>query len=179
MPYLAAMMRPLAALLLCILATGCATMVNGRYQTLDVGSFPSGAAIEVECGDQRSRHAVTPARVRVRRAAEYCQLTFTHVGYEPKVIELTHQESRATALNAAFGLPSAIVLGIAGAIVGSAIDDAETGAEIGLEAGFALGNGGATGMDKKWGGWKWVPGDIFVILARPGAEDGEEPEEPE
>lgn len=169
----------LGALLLCILATGCATMVNGRHQTLTVGSFPSGAAIEVECGDERTREAVTPAKVRVRRSAPHCQLIFTHAGYEPKVIELTHQESRATALNAAFGLPSAIVLGIAGAIVGSAIDAAETGAEIGAEAGFALGNGGATLMDKKWGGWKWVPDDVFVILSRSTPEDRGEPDEPE
>lgn len=172
------MIRTGVGLLLCLLATGCATMVNGRHQTLTVDSFPSGAAIEVDCGDVPRVAAATPAKVKVQRAAEYCQLTLTRTGYEPKVIELTHQESRATVLNAAFGVPSAIVLGVAGAIVGSTVNGTETGAQIGIDAGFELGSYGATEVDKKGGGWKWVPGRVFVILSRsaPAPQDPADPE---
>ncbi|MBK5258642.1 MAG: hypothetical protein JJE51_03550 [Thermoanaerobaculia bacterium] len=172
------MSRMLPGLLLCVLTTGCATMVNGRHQVLSVDSYPSGAAIEVDCGDGASVAGSTPARVRVRRAAESCQLTLNRAGYEPKVIQLTRQESRATALNAVFGVPSAVVLGIVGALVGSTVNGAETGAEIGVEAGFDLGSLGATELDKKGGGWKWVPGRIFAILYRIETTPGD-PADPE
>jgi hypothetical protein len=170
------MLRTLAGLLLCLLATGCATMVNGPNQTLSVDSFPSGAAIEVHCGDTANVAATTPAKIKVSRAAEQCQLTFTRAGYEPKAIELTHQISRATKLNAAFGVPSAIVLGIAGALVGSTVDGIDRGAQIAGEAGFDLGRRGATALDKKGGGWKWVPGQIFVVLSRSTQDEAAAPE---
>lgn len=156
-----------------LLTTGCATMVNGRYQTIAVDSYPSRAAVEVDCGDGPRAAGVTPAKVSVRRSAEYCQLTLTRKGYEPEVIALSHQPSRATALNAAFGVPSALVLGIAGAIIGAAVDGAETGFDIGVDAGYNAGSGGATAVDMKGGGWKWVPGKVFVILTRPDSEEDE------
>jgi len=147
-------------------------MVNGRDQTLSVDSYPSGAAIAVDCGETTSAAASTPAKIDVSRAAERCLLTFSREGYETKTIELDHQVSGATRLNAAFGVPSAVVLGIVGALTGSLVDGAETGAAIGGEAGFDLGRGAATAVDKKGGGWKWVPGEIFVILTRSEAEGG-------
>ena len=166
----------LLAVALLLLTTGCATMVNGRYQTITVDSYPSGAAVEVDCGDGPRAVAPTPTKIQVRRAAESCRLAFTRTGYEPEVIELTHQRSRATALNAAFGVPSALVLGVAGAIVGATVDGAETGLAIGAEAGYDLGSGGATAVDLKGGGWKWVPGKVFVILKRPDPEEDTDPE---
>ncbi len=168
----------LTGLLLCVLTTGCATMVNGRHQELSVDSYPSGAAIEVDCGEGPRAAGSTPAKVTVKRAAERCLLTLNRAGYEPKMIELTRRESRAMKLNAAFGLPSAVVLGIAGALIGSTVNGAETGAEIGVEAGFDLGNIGATELDKKGGGWTWVPGSIFAILYRieTAPSDSAEPE---
>ena len=169
------MLRALV-LLASLLAFGCGTMVNGRHQTLSVDSYPSGAAIEVDCGEGTKVAAATPAKVTVLRAAEYCQLTFTRSGYEPKVIELTHQQSRATTLNTAFGVSSAIVLGIAGAVAGSLLDDPIGGAELGLEAGFDLGRKGATALDKKGGGYKWVPGNVFVILSRTPREEPADPD---
>lgn len=153
-----------------LLTTGCATMVNGRYQTIAVESYPSSAAVEVDCGDGPRAAAATPTKIKVRRAAAYCQLTFTRTGYEPKTIELTHQRSRATTLNAAFGIPSAVVLGIAGALIGSTVGGAETGFGIGVDAGYEAGRGGATAVDMKGGGWKWVPGKVFVILTRPDSD---------
>ncbi len=160
------MIRSLAALLLCLFTTGCATMVNGRQQTLSIDSHPSGAAVDVDCGDEPRLAGKTPLKVEVSRAAEHCQLTFTRAGYEPRVVELSHQESRATVLNAAFGLPSAIVLAIAGGLIGSTVNGTDTGIDIGFDAGYDLGRGGATALDKKGGGWKWVPGRVFVILDR-------------
>ena len=164
-------MKALACILLTILSTGCATMVNGRDQTISVDSFPSGAAIGVDCGDAPRTAGVTPAKITGPRAAEYCRLTFTRPEYEPKVVDLTHQRSRATALNRVFGVPSAIVLGLAGALVGSAVDGADTGAQVGIEAGYDLGRNGATALDEKGGGMKWVPGRIFVVLTRPDSEE--------
>lgn len=146
-------------------------MVNGRNQMLSVDSFPSGAEIRVDCGDAPRVAGVTPAKVEVQRAADRCELTFTRDGYATRVIELTHQESRATRLNAVFGVPSAIVLGLAGALIGSIVDGTETGAEIGIDAGLDLGRGGATALDKQGGGWKWVPARIFVTLQRSTSEE--------
>ena len=158
-----------------LMTTGCATMVNGRYQTIVVDSYPSGAALEVDCGEGPRAAAPTPTSIKVRRAAERCQLTFTRTGYETKVIELTHQRSRATALNVAFGVPSALILGIAGALIGATVDGAETGFEVGVDAGFDLGTEGATAVDLEGGGWKWVPGNVFVILTRPDPEEHTDP----
>jgi hypothetical protein len=168
------MIRTLAGLLLCLLATGCATMVNGRHQTIGVDSFPSGAQVEVDCGEGPKRAAPTPTKISVLRAAEFCRMTFTRPGYDPKTIELTHQPSRVIALNRAFALPGAVVFGVAGALVGAAVNGAETGAEIGVDAGWELGKAGATELDKKGGGWKWVPGKVFVVLTRPYEEDEDE-----
>lgn len=33
-----------------IVATGCATMINGKVQTVSGDSFPAGASITVDCG---------------------------------------------------------------------------------------------------------------------------------
>jgi hypothetical protein len=161
------MSRTLAALALCLLATGCATVVNGPSQTLEVDSHPTGAALQVDCGEGVRDAGTTPAKVKVSRAADHCRLTFTRQGYEPRVIELEHQESRATVLNAAFGLPSAVVLGIVGALAGSLVDEWEAGAMVGGEAGWHIGRGGVTALDKKGGGWKWVPGRVFAYLSKP------------
>jgi hypothetical protein len=69
-------------------------------------------------------------------------------------------------LNGVFGLPAAVVFGVAGVIIGSTIGLEDMGAEIGAEAGMNLGAGVAGNVDKSGGGWEWVPGRIFVTLVR-------------
>lgn len=149
-----------------IVATGCATMINGKAQTVSVDSFPAGASITVDCGAVPRDAGVTPAKVKVQRAAKQCLIILSRDGYETKEVVLEHQTSRATALNGVFGLPAGILFGVVGAILGSAVNGADTGAEIGLDAGMDLGAGAATDVDKNGGGWKWVPGRIFVTLVR-------------
>lgn len=165
------MARKLLLIAVAILATRCATAVNGRFQTISVDSFPSGAAITVDCGASPSKASVTPAKIQVSRAAERCALTLTREGYEPRIVNLEHQESRATALNAVFGIPGAVFFGLLGAILGSAVDGTETGAAIGAEAGYGIGTEGAVAVDKAGGGMKWVPGKVYVILLREGTEE--------
>jgi hypothetical protein len=164
-------------LLACLLTTGCATMVNGPHQTLSVDSFPSHARVSVDCGDTIRIIESTPAKISVSRSADHCELTFMRDGYETKSVLLSHQLSRATALNAAFGVPSAVVMGLVGAIAGSTVNGTDTGARIGGEAGYDLGREGATAIDKKGGGWKWVPARVFVVLAREPEAASEPPNE--
>jgi hypothetical protein len=149
-----------------IVATGCATMINGKDQTLSVDSFPTGASIILDCGDVPREGGNTPAKMKVQRAADRCLIFLSRDGYETKEVVLQHRTSRATALNGVFGLPAAVVFGVAGVIIGSTIGLEDMGAEIGAEAGMNLGAGVAANVDKSGGGWEWVPGRIFVTLVR-------------
>lgn len=149
-----------------VVAAGCATMINGKYQTVSVDSFPAGASITLDCGDVPREGGTTPAKVKVQRAAKHCLIFLSRDGYEMKEVALVHQPSRATALNGVFGVPAAIVFGVLGAIIGSAVGGEDTGGQIGVETGLDFGAEAATDVDKGRGGWKWVPGRIFVTLVR-------------
>lgn len=159
-----------------VLATGCATMVNGRFQTVSVDSFPSGARISVDCGKVPKDGGVTPAKVQVERAASRCLISFAREGYETREFALQHQRSRATHMNGVFAIPAAIIFGVVGAVVGSVVNGEDTGAQIGMDAGFDLGSDVATSVDEEGGGWKWVPGRLFVTLVR--TELAAEPPDP-
>lgn len=147
-------------------AVSCATMVNGRHHTVSVDSFPSGAKIAVRCGDVPEDGGVTPAKVKVERAAAECLLTLSLDGYEPRVIALAHQPSRATKLNAIWGVPSAALLGVLGALWDDQTGGDGSTAVGGVTAGYEFGSNAATSVDAQGGGMKWVPGRIFVTLVR-------------
>ena len=169
-------MKNAVLMTIAILATGCATMVNGRFQTISVDSFPSGARISVDCGNVPKDGGVTPAEIKVERAASQCLIGFAREGYQSREFALQHQRSRATHMNAVFAIPAAIVFGVVGAVIGSAVNGEDTGAEIGMDAGFGLGSEVATGVDEAGGGMKWVPGRLFVTLVKSSLVEAERKE---
>ena len=76
------------ALLAALLATGCATVRNGRMQEVPVQTDPAGAEVRVVCGRNTSTH-VTPVVLRLPRGAEECNLTLVKPGYRSEKIEFT------------------------------------------------------------------------------------------
>jgi hypothetical protein len=151
-----------------LFSTGCATVINGRYQSLQVDSYPSGARIDVDCGEVARAAGSTPGKVTLQRGAKHCVLILSKDGYESQQIELRRERSRAAEANKVMAVPVALVSAVVAAMAGEAIlnDDgalAAGGFEAGMEAGAAPGRQ----FDKHTGAaYKWVPGDLFVTLVR-------------
>jgi hypothetical protein len=81
-------MKNLAALLLAALTSGCATIMNGDMQDVEIGTSPSGAYCKI--GGAASD--ITPIVASLKRAASstvWCQLP----GYEPVSAPLTSHKS--------------------------------------------------------------------------------------
>ena len=156
--------------------TSCATMVNGRYQTAEIDSYPAGAQVVLNCDGTSKEIGVTPASVKLLRAARACSITLSKDGYAPREVVLEKQQSRAVNADRAIAIP----VGIAAAVFSWALldsigleveDDAVAGS---FAAGVEGGSSPIRQLDKHMGGaWKWVPGKLFIILLRP-----EQPQEP-
>src|SRR4051794_26171635 len=97
------------ALAVILLATGCASMVNGRYQQVPVDSFPSGAKVEVDCGDSKHEGGTTPAVLALQRGADHCNIRLMKDGYAAKSIAFERRDSRAKMLNAIPGVAAGVV----------------------------------------------------------------------
>jgi hypothetical protein len=69
-----------------VLLTGCATVAHGRFQQVPIKSNPSGAAVQLDCGNGPVAAGETPAVVKMPRRAQVCLVTLTHDGYEPTTI---------------------------------------------------------------------------------------------
>lgn len=150
-----------AALLLC---TGCASMINGRWETVPVESFPSGARVKVACGAAPADGGVTPTRIQVERRAQDCRVTLAKDGYEPQEIVFERQLSRATVGNKIAAAPLGLVAAFGLAWINIDDFDAIEGA---MEGGVWLGSAPANHVDKRTGGaYKQVPGELYVVLIR-------------
>jgi len=68
-----------------VLAQGCATVHNGRYQDIPVVTDPSGATVEVRCGKVQPL-AVTPTTVRLPRRIDQCSLILTRSGFHSETV---------------------------------------------------------------------------------------------
>jgi len=154
-------MKPFA-LLAALLASSCATAINGRFQNVPVTSTPSAAEVLVDCDGERHA-AITPAVVTLRRSAESCSLTVSKPGYQTLFVRFHRETSLATLADA----PPAAVLGVLGGLMGLAMgygdhrdigETAEAGARAGASAPFALDacSGAA---------FKHVPERVDVVLA--------------
>ncbi|HEX6100055.1 MAG TPA: hypothetical protein VF432_27330 [Thermoanaerobaculia bacterium] len=132
-----------------VLAQGCATVQDGRYQEIRVVSDPAGASVEVHCGKAQPV-AVTPATVRVPRRADRCSLVLTRDGYQPETVVFDSVPNGWIWAN--FG--ATIAGGISGATRHSdqAFVDFLTGVVVG-SAGF--------GIDALTGAmWEWEPAAV-------------------
>lgn len=70
--------------------TGCATIITGTYQKVDISSDPSGAAVQVDGKDNYT----TPVKVKLDRSSDHT-LFFTREGYNSQTIKLLHVISGA------------------------------------------------------------------------------------
>ena len=84
----------LLAAFITISASGCATIVNGTSQKIQVTSEPAGAAVLV---DEKSSYS-TPVKLRLERRRDH-MVVFSKDGYESQKIKLTHVISEAVAGN--------------------------------------------------------------------------------
>jgi len=152
---------------LLLLSSGCATAINGRWQKIQVDSYPRGATIAVKCGNSPATPALTPAYVVVERRATDCRVTLAKNGYEPQEIAFERQLSNARHANKIVGVPLGLVAAIGvGILLPEDIlstNDLEGSFNAGMELGSAPGNQ----IDKHLGGaYKQVPGELFVVLIR-------------
>jgi len=76
------LLRMLPAAILLILNVGCATIVTGPSQKIDVVSVPAGA--HVRCGTQTGK---TPTAFKIRRMGP-CTVVISKEGYQTQVIDL-------------------------------------------------------------------------------------------
>jgi len=114
----------LGTALLLFTSSGCATLANGRLQTIDVSSNPEEADVRVDCGLQVTMK--TPARVPILRKADPCTLEVRLDGYQPQRIALHRGYSRWYWVNLA--MAGTIPL----AIFGETFNDNTSAAAVGL-----------------------------------------------
>ena len=81
-------------------ACGCATIVNGTSQKIQVSSDPSGATVTVD----GARTYTTPARIRLERRRDH-SLVITKNGYKAEIVKLTHVLSEVVVGNTLLGGP--------------------------------------------------------------------------
>jgi hypothetical protein len=154
------------AALLCLVATGCASMVNRPYEEIPVTSEPPGAVVSVDCGDAPVYGGTTPAVIEVSRLAETCGITVAKEGFAEQHIDFERQPSGATRMTEVPGVITGALLSAVALVItwdSPSVDgDFVAGAyDVGHAAGSAAGNA----VDKKTGAaFKWVPGLVKVTL---------------
>ena len=83
-----------------IFISGCATIINGTSQKIQVSSEPAGAAVSVDGGDA----CTTPVRLRLERRRDHT-LILAKDGYETQSIKILHVLSEAVCGNMFLGGP--------------------------------------------------------------------------
>src|SRR5438477_6934091 len=145
-------MKRLIPILALTLVGGCATMINGRTETIPVKSEPSGAVVTVECGNAPLYGGVTPTTITVPRNAEMCELTIAKEGYAETRVELKRELSRAAVANKVPGVITGIVFGAVAAFF--TMDNeamADTATEAAYGAGETLGSAPGDAVDSRTG----------------------------
>ncbi len=153
---------------LLLFLAGCATVAHGTHQRIPVQSDPSGARVQVDCGDAPHHAGFTPVTVELPRKAEFCGLTLMKAGFLDAHVVFERIPSGATAGNHVAGVAAGVAVGVLGAVIG-ALKGGQTGldigGEIGYEAGTAAGSGAANGIDQRTGAaFKYVPSSVLVKL---------------
>ncbi len=153
------------ALLAALLAASCASMVNGKFQSVPVTSSPSHAAITLACPGQEPQHAgYTPATVTLRRGDDGCRITLTKLGYHEETIRFCRVRSAVTALNAVPALLLGGVTGLAAYLPAELVLPPDAADAIG-DAAFAAGASVPFAIDERSGAaFEQVPNRISVEL---------------
>jgi hypothetical protein len=152
-------------LVCCLLAAGCATVVNDQLENIPVRSEPAGAVVSIECGAAPVYGGVTPAVILVERTADPCELTIVKEGYAAQKVVLARTISGATRGNKVPGVAAAAVAGLFTAFFMMDNPHGDQAVESALRGGMAAGEGAANAVDRKTGAaYKHVPGEVFVTL---------------
>jgi len=136
-------------------------MVNGRFQEVPVDSFPSGAQVEVLCGDAPVNGGTTPTVVKLPRAADHCTIHLLKECYTERFVDFSRAPSNASLVNAVPG----VFFGVFGALIAGVSDPDDVGT--GWRIGYALGHTPGQAIDEYTGGaYKLEPKKVFVVLTR-------------
>ena len=157
-------MSRLLTLIILLTTTGCASMINGRYQPVEVSSSPSGAAVAVSCGNVPREQGVTPARIVLRRGVRDCSIQLTREGYRVATFAFTRAVSGQVWANVLPALGFGLAAGIA-----AAFDDLWSGDGDSGDGAFLGGTGVVGGVtyaiDRSTGAmYKQVPGRAAITL---------------
>jgi len=148
-----------------LLASGCASMVNGRWQDVPVDSFPSGANVTVDCGEAKRNGGTTPTVVKLQRGADHCTLYVSKEQYKERTVDFHRERSAMTKGNSVPG----VLVGIVGWVI-TGFDDLDL-ANAGYKAGYALGSAPGAAVDEHTGAaYKLGPSKVFVTLIREAQE---------
>ena len=144
-----------------LFASGCASMVNGRFQNVPVDSFPSGARVTVNCGDAKSDGGTTPTTIALQRGADHCSIVLSRDGYDDRSVDFQRERSAMTKANAVPGF----IASVFGWALGTVSD--ESMPNTGYKIGYALGSAPGNAVDEHTGAaYKLAPNKVFVTLIR-------------
>lgn len=98
-----------------LLLTSCASMINGRNETIAVDSQPAGSDAAIACAGGVTAHGVTPAQLVIPRKADHCVLSISHDRMETRTVPLERGFSRHYWSNIILltGLPTSAVVAFA------------------------------------------------------------------
>ena len=144
-----------------LFASGCASMINGRFQSVPVDSYPSGAQVTVDCGEAKRNGGTTPTTVTLQRGASHCAVVLSKDGYNDRTINFQQKRSAMTKANAVPGF----ITGIFGWALTSYLDPDPDNA--GSKIGYAIGSAPGYAIDEHTGAaYKLAPSKVFVTLIR-------------
>ena len=101
----ASRMRYILIFLLIFSLSGCATIMTGPNQKVEVTSLPDKTAFRVDDKDSY----ITPAKIKLKRNRDHT-LVFTKEGYETETVKLVHAISGAFCGNVFLGGPVGMAL---------------------------------------------------------------------
>ena len=156
-------MRRLIAFLT-LLSTGCASMVGGRSEQIEVTSSPSGAEVRLLCHGELVDQGITPASLRLRRSAEGCRFHLRRQGYAETTIPLRRRVSSTVWLNLVPGILLGVGAGVAFTLNTNTLgeEDRTAAAQLG---GLVIGTGTGLLIDRATGAWfEHDPEEIDVLL---------------
>ena len=114
--------RTIALTIIISNAVGCATIVNRRYQQVEITSEPERVVVTLECAGLQAVTATTPATLSVKRRATPCEVVGRDGGREQRV-PLKRGVSRAFWANLIWS-PALAVLAFTGSDDGSSCEGA-------------------------------------------------------
>lgn len=97
-------MRYLTFVAAALLLSGCATILDGRHETIEVTSPAPGSTARIDCANASVSSTPIPARLQLPRKARQCKVTIAAPGGADQTIELKRVLNTKSWWNAGFGI---------------------------------------------------------------------------